>query len=310
MQLAPVLLGHKETQLTDIIDRIDELVDQQLADGEPRNGYDFGDPDYPDYPGCPHCHRQWHGLRITKRIESMRWAREFDPEYSYAEDDSPVLCEGSDFIGPRRPPDRPVQVVNSVVAIRIVPDFSGLVEHFARVAERWNGMFHQIAEAFIPMVEMAQGMPQTRDQAPRLGIMRGAPWIIQFDDRNVFSGRIAFDELYGCVKPSPMPVPEGITVEFGPQNWIHEMRRIPPERQFPRPWPRLFSPTELAVRAHWDEFTAPDFPVPERPGYDFTHYAKHDHPTWAPTADTTRARPIQRPTHTTARQRKRGRSQR
>ena len=27
--------------MSDIIDRIDELVDEQLADGEPENGYDF-----------------------------------------------------------------------------------------------------------------------------------------------------------------------------------------------------------------------------------------------------------------------------
>jgi hypothetical protein len=44
--------------MSDIVDRIDQLVDEQLAGGEPHTGYDFGDP---KYPRCPHCSRHWHG---------------------------------------------------------------------------------------------------------------------------------------------------------------------------------------------------------------------------------------------------------
>lgn len=296
--------------MTDLIDRIDALVDEQMADGEPENGFDFGDP---DYPRCPHCHRQWHGLRITKRIESMRWAREFDPEYSYADDDSPVLCEGSDFIGSRRPPAQTVWV-DSVAAVRLVSDVRGMAEVFAQAAERWRGMFQQIAEAFVPVVNVTLWMPHMREHSapPFLGTVRGAPWVVFRDrhDHNVFSGRIAFDELYGCAKPSPEPVPEGITVEFGPQNWIHEMRRIPPALQFPRPWPRLFSPTELAVRDHWQQLSAPSFPVPEAHGYDFSRYSTSEtDPIWVHTP-AAHARTNTRPVHTTTRQRRHGRTRR
>ena len=80
-----------------LLDRIDALVDEQLDGGEPETGYDFDDP---DFPGCPHCNRDWHGLAITERIERMRLYGVFDVKYKYAEDDSPVLCPGSDFIGP------------------------------------------------------------------------------------------------------------------------------------------------------------------------------------------------------------------
>ncbi|MFM9261438.1 hypothetical protein ACKAMS_22635 [Rhodococcus sp. 5A-K4] len=80
-----------------LLDRIDALVDEQLDGGEPETGYDFDDP---DFPGCPHCNRDWHGLAITERIERMRQYGMFDVKYKYAEDDSPVLCPGSDFIGP------------------------------------------------------------------------------------------------------------------------------------------------------------------------------------------------------------------
>lgn len=81
----------------DIIDDIDALVDEQMAGGEPRGGFDYGDP---DYPRCPHCSEGWHGLKITRRMREMRWGGAFDEDYRYAADDSEVLCPGSDFIGP------------------------------------------------------------------------------------------------------------------------------------------------------------------------------------------------------------------
>lgn len=80
-----------------LLDRIDAIVDEQLDGGEPETGYDFDDPDFPE---CSHCNRDWHGLAITERIERMRQYGTFDANYKYAEDDSPVLCPGSDFIGP------------------------------------------------------------------------------------------------------------------------------------------------------------------------------------------------------------------
>lgn len=86
-----------------LLDRIDALVDEQLDGGEPETGYDFDDP---DFPGCPHCNRDWHGLAITMRIERMRQYGTFDVNYKFAEDDSAVLCPGSDFIGPWATPNQ------------------------------------------------------------------------------------------------------------------------------------------------------------------------------------------------------------
>ena len=39
---------------------------------------------------------------ITERIDSMRSCGEFDPDYVFAEDDSPVMCVGSNTPGPWR----------------------------------------------------------------------------------------------------------------------------------------------------------------------------------------------------------------
>ncbi|MBM4508894.1 hypothetical protein GS421_04525 [Rhodococcus hoagii] len=75
--------------MTDIIDAIDALVDDQMAGGEPIGGYDYNDPNYPQ---CPHCGDDWHGLKITRRMRDMRWDGIFDENYRYADDDSEVLC--------------------------------------------------------------------------------------------------------------------------------------------------------------------------------------------------------------------------
>ncbi|WP_094359941.1 hypothetical protein [Mycobacterium marinum] len=89
------------TEPVDIVDRIDELVNQQLANYPNRSGYDHNI----DQNTCPHCGREWHGLKITRRIELMRaTGRHYDETYRYAEDDSEVLCEGSEFIGPMKHP--------------------------------------------------------------------------------------------------------------------------------------------------------------------------------------------------------------
>jgi len=102
--------------MTDIVDEIDALVDEQLSGYSERTGYDYNAAQ----DRCHHCSRTWHGLRITARMEEMRrsFQRELrrleyigevemgyaetviDPDYRYAEDDSEVICPGSRFIGP------------------------------------------------------------------------------------------------------------------------------------------------------------------------------------------------------------------
>lgn len=80
--------------MSDIIGRIDELVDDQLQ--QERSGYDHN----LNQEKCWHCGRDWHGLPITERIAEMYARRTYDEAYSLADDDSLVLCAGSDFIGP------------------------------------------------------------------------------------------------------------------------------------------------------------------------------------------------------------------
>jgi hypothetical protein len=87
--------------VSDIVHDIDALIDESLAGGEPRTGYDYGDP---TYPRCPHCDRSWHGLPLTDWIVRMYERGQFDEDYTAATDQSRVLCQGSEFIGPQPAP--------------------------------------------------------------------------------------------------------------------------------------------------------------------------------------------------------------
>lgn len=81
--------------MSDIIDTIDALINEQLAEGETPCGSRF--------PTCPHCDRDWHGFPLTERVASMYGYGSFDEDYRVGEDDSIVLCPGSNFHGPARP---------------------------------------------------------------------------------------------------------------------------------------------------------------------------------------------------------------
>ncbi len=206
--------------MTDIVDRIDALIDEQLAAGEPETGWDYGDPDYPE---CPHCGRDWHGLPIN------RWG--------YAA----VMCEGSTFIGPMQDPWglRP----RREIIIRIVPnvDLDALA--------RFRTQIERLEAAFEPLL-LTNWRLSAGDWFQPLPARRG--W---------------------CKDPTKPAAFPAFNWTPGPHNWHHEMQR--PPIQFPRiphPFFRYVSPLETLIREHWDEFTAPENPLPERPGFDFTKY--------------------------------------
>lgn len=242
--------------MTDIIDRIDALVDEQLNAGEAPGGYEeygVADPD-PDYPRCPHCGRHWHGLRITSRIAIMYGHRAYDPDYRVDEDDSEILCEGSEFIGPRRPTgweQSQIRMTESAAGLRREIDFSVEINGVAQRGRemqidirQWLGAITTWANPFLNQVV-----------AIRLG--------------NTY--RLNDPGRWWRKHCTPKP-----HITFGPQHWHHEVgshwRRLEHARtHFPRPWPPIRTPLEHAILDHWDELTADPTPIPDRPGYDFAH---------------------------------------
>ena len=124
---------------TDIVDVIDALVDEQMAGGEPRRGYAYGDP---TYPRCGHCNRHWHGLPITQRIAAMYARGRFDEKYLTVDDTSAVLCQGSDFIGPMPAEESATPVSPFSISRSSTYGFLGLddmdsVEEIAETLQVW-----------------------------------------------------------------------------------------------------------------------------------------------------------------------------
>lgn len=77
-------------------DEITDIVDEQLARYDQRTGYDYSI----GQPRCAHCGSDEHHLAITERIEEMRDWGLYDETYRYDEDDSRVVCPGTNTPGP------------------------------------------------------------------------------------------------------------------------------------------------------------------------------------------------------------------
>lgn len=131
-----------------MIDDILSRIDEQLAAGEPRTGYDYGDP---AFPVCPHCGGDWHGLAITFAMRGMALThRTVPPDYRYADDESGVWCPGSDTHWCRPPLQRHVDGLTrfSDALIDVMPRVSA---SFAAIGQSMR----ELAAAF----DRAQIMP-------------------------------------------------------------------------------------------------------------------------------------------------------
>lgn len=176
---------------------------------------------------CPHCGREFHGLAITERLEAMRKAHlrrlqveqiermlgvagvgethyaesEMDPDYRYADDDSPVICPGSRFIGPRPPTRIEQRNAKRLAALEAArpssPEFAagGVIPQpywtlpddpfdpsswndlgetmraaFGRISGAFNEMrptLERVAEALDPEVDTRPPRPDGRPHPPR-----------------------------------------------------------------------------------------------------------------------------------------------
>ncbi|WP_405138492.1 hypothetical protein [Nocardia sp. NBC_01388] len=137
-----------------IVNQIDQLVSEQLADGEPHTGYDYGDP---DFPRCPHpwCDEEWHGLPITTRMAEMRWRGEVDPGYRYPDDTSAVLCPGSEDAGDFTPADK----FRALAQLRQSVSVSRTVQRI-RAEAQWWCCFHIADLSISSVVVRGGGSPQ------------------------------------------------------------------------------------------------------------------------------------------------------
>lgn len=224
----------------DIIDQIDALVDEQLANYDNRSGYDHS----VNQERC-RCGRDWHGLPITQRIDSMRWCGEFDPEYECAEDDSPVMCVGSNTPGPWRQvgmwqlPDYPFDDMGWLDdSIARTFSSSAVTSYMNRIRERMDSDFQMPGRH-----EIADGRPYMVDRDFQLARGERVGW--DNGDGVVLLGRVERHEPDGrggwtitVVAESVTSAAESIRSGFtglGAQLDVEPDTRTPQQRALPRP---------------------------------------------------------------------------
>lgn len=203
---------------------------------------------------CPHCERAWHQLPLTRQVARMFDAGRFDADYFSREDTSPILCDGSTFIGPLRPkPNYDGSYASGGVVI--APSMGLSPPWIASLIDATVSYVQSIkVKAWLPGDNVSQWATLTVSSPDpgfayypewNLGVKSSDPWVIWKEPEPVCSG----------------PVPD-VDVEFGPQNWlpVTEHVYVPPE-------------TQSAVLNRWQHFTKPEpTPVPASPGYDFTAF--------------------------------------
>jgi len=147
--------------MTDITDHISELIDGQLETGE--------SPQRCPDNSCPHCDRDWHGLAITEKIVGMYDISRYDENYRYDTDDSPVVCPGSDFIGPVPEHQTPTicELESFWTAARAMPEVR---DHYRRAGVSWT-LGDRLQEFFGAMDAMSEYFAQRGPDET------GTPWL-------------------------------------------------------------------------------------------------------------------------------------
>ncbi|ROZ88994.1 hypothetical protein [Gordonia sp. OPL2] len=173
--------------MSDILDEIDALIDEQLAAGESGMAARAAS----STRRCGHCGRDWHGMAITRRLEEMRaeyQARAADAYYNrgeeaehaesaildgyrYDEDDSPVLCPGSEFIGPMPAPPR--------CECMMCRDFraSGLFDENGRYIEQFAEAENPWATAWTVTIQQRNREDRERREASRSTELVSVEWL-------------------------------------------------------------------------------------------------------------------------------------
>ncbi|MCD2109328.1 hypothetical protein O4214_30150 [Rhodococcus erythropolis] len=225
--------------MTDIIDEIDALVDEQLSGYSDRSGYDHN----VNQDRCGHCHREWHGLKITERMESMAMQVAYDEDYRYADDDSDVLCPGSSFIGPwatkwqiERMRAGTAQITISVDSYNFVESIQRATSAIRRFADSYaqggevrSNPDLQMRAPGDPMIESAEWAPYSLAALHR---MRDYRYAYAFPQRVILGIDGSADEIRGA-EASQVIFDEGRPYRYG-EDFSFVGPTIRPEMQYPR----------------------------------------------------------------------------
>lgn len=191
----------------DVLDEIDRLVDESLARGDQSDS--FHGEQYRKEQPCPWCAEGYHYLPITQRMYEMRRGSyamdEFgqgivDPAYRFEDDESPILCPGSEFHGP------PFY-------------FNGLKLWDKQGRERAQERSHSQARRYGAANPVPTLPPGRIRQLRFYGPFRN--WVVSLDDERIVEDVVPGPNLFGVpgwpnnpYQPRPLTVEQRLTVSF------------------------------------------------------------------------------------------------
>ncbi|KXF56160.1 hypothetical protein AXA44_02700 [Rhodococcus sp. SC4] len=202
-----------------IIDEIDALVDAQLE--QEASGYDHNI----NQADCPHCGDDWHGLPITQRMRRMRLSycgcticETALAEYRRDEDDTPLWCPGSAFIGPVANPAQ-LDRIRAGEPEPTWPVGDDINRYIAQIAEQSRAF----AQSYYLPAEQQRGILITDEDFARYDYSVGAPvYVDNYSGTLRWIGRVERVEQ----------------VEGG--DWMRSGRRIYLDRPIQRPQSAFF----------------------------------------------------------------------
>lgn len=215
----------------------------------------YGDMEVPTVPAvpphqCPHCKRDRHAEPLTRQVAQMYDNHEFRSDYSPETDDSPIVCVGADYCGPNRPAARTFNTNYGWVDLGCLE--AGTVVQWKDPAPDYSYSYSYSVGAKSPNW-LKQMLSTTAEWMKELSL-EWQPW-----------QQYTFSEWFATVPPKPLEPCDApdISVTFGAQwkPWERAASTIHEREQAITGVPHIF--------AHRH-----DFPVPERPGYDFSQYAE------------------------------------
>lgn len=184
---------------------------------------------------CPHCEREWHERPLTQAVARMFDNDYLDSTYFTHTDRSPVVCDGSYLIGPRRP--EPTTPWTSV--------YSG---------SSYSTFVNTLYDATWSYITLADPIFDTSAWTlSGIESLKSAAW-----GNSTYT--ISFTASLPKPEPECEPLPD-VEVEFGPQNWL------PPTEPIQTP-PQLTA----MVSKRLDKFAAAETHTPKSPGFDFTKF--------------------------------------
>jgi hypothetical protein len=198
---------------------------------------------------CPHCEREWHERPLTRAVARMFDTGRMEADYFTREDKSPVVCDGSYLIGPRRPE---APYANGGLLHSGEYHYGNLVSTVYDATWSYIGKLMEWPDPiFDTSAWTLSGLAQLKAQqwgtyTYSFKTEYSAPWVIWQQP---------------VEEPICADVPDWVDVEFGPQNWLPatEPVNVPPQ-------------LEAQVSSRLPKFTAIETHAPKSPGFDFTKF--------------------------------------